>query len=264
MNGRSRFLLIIVFFCFMFSSCSAKESANIQELSSHDQRADIDEITEAKYQKDGIEASYPVFIYGADEEKLKKWNQIILQDFQKILQIYAFNPFPELTPNPTNIPKILTIDYDIKLNNDQFISILYRASFNSPYSAHPTELVYTTNIDKTRDKRIRLSDIIKINSDFVKAFRTWDFIAAEEGNKEYNQAIADYIANLSDEDLMMGFLNADQIGSENLWGVFSYLTSERLGISIAVPNYIGDHVEFERDISGLTDYLNPEFKWNNP
>jgi hypothetical protein len=121
-------------------------------------------------------------------------------------------------------------------------------------------LAYTTNIDKVKNQRLKLSDIVTLNSDFVKNFREWNFVSEEEGNEELNKAIRDYISNMSDEDLLMGFLAADQIGSGNLWGMYSYLTPERLGISVSVPNYIGDHVEFERDYSELGDFLTKDFK----
>jgi hypothetical protein len=219
------------------------------------------EISSEQYKKDGIEGKYPKLISGGSEEKLKELNQIIESDFNKILSIYSFRPFPQLTPEPTNaMPTLLNIDYSMKLNNDRFVSILYKAAYNSRYSAHPTELVYTTNINKENNKRLKLTDIIQVNGDFVKEFRTWDFIPEEPENKEYNQAIRDYVGSLSDEDLLMGFQSADLIGSGNLWGIYSYLTPDRLGISLGVPNYIGDHVEFEKDYSKLEQFLKPEFK----
>ena len=219
-----------------------------------------EKISEETYHKDGIEAKYPQFVAGNNEEKRKEWNKIISADFNKILQIYSFNPFPELTPTPTGVePVILRINYVIKSNNNEVISIFYTAAFNSPYSAHPTDLVYTTNIDKAKKQRLKLKDLVSLNDDFVKNFREWDFISVEEGNDELNQAIRDYMSNMSDEDLLLGFKTADQIGSENLWGIYTYLTTNRLGISVSVPNYIGDHVEFEREFSELEEFLVPGF-----
>jgi hypothetical protein len=221
-----------------------------------------EQIRDEMYHKDGIEASYPKFVTGGSEEQRNQWNNLISVDFNKIIHIYSFNPFPELTPSPTAVvPTILRINYVIKSNNSQGISIFYTADFNSPYSAHPTDLVYTTNIDKTENKRLKLRDFVKLSPDFVKNFRNWDFISVEEGNEELNQAIRDYMNNISDEDLLMGFEAADQIDSNNIWGIFSYLTPDKLGISVAVPNYIGDHVEFEREFSKLEDFLVPGFKW---
>jgi hypothetical protein len=259
MNHRIKITFILLLSGILFCACrSDKERAGETEMASQSQE---NQIEEQKYQKDGIEATYPRIITGGGEADLAAWNRLIEDDFNKILDIYSFNPFPEATPQPSGVmPTILTIKDDLKLNDSRFISILYTAAFRSPYSAHPTDLIYTTNIDKTGSKKLRLPDIVKLNSDFIKDFRTWDSVSYEEGNEEFNKAIKDYIANLSDKDLMMGFKAADQIGSNNLWGVYSYLTPDKLGISIGVPNYIGDHVEFEAEYTKLKDYLKLDIK----
>jgi hypothetical protein len=219
-----------------------------------------DQLSTEQYLKDGVEASYPKFISGSTEAQRNKWNKLIQTDFNKILQIYSFNPFPEMIPGPTPVvPTILQIKHDIKSNDNHLISIFYTAAFNSPYSAHPTDLVYTTNIDKEKNKKLKLSDVVNINLDFVKDFRNWDYIAYETGNETLDRAIKDYMSSMTDQDLIQGFKAADQMGSENLWGIFSYLTPNRLGISVSVPNYLGDHLEFEREYSDLKQYLKLDY-----
>lgn len=219
-----------------------------------------EQLTTEQYYKDGIEVYYPRFIAGGSESKINKWNEIINKDLNKILHIYSFNPFPDVSPNqPDTVPTILILGYEVKLNNDRFASFFYTAAFTGKYTAHPTNLVYTTNIDKSKDERLRLPDYINLNEDFVKNFRTWDPIPFEEGNEELDQAIADYINNMSDEDLLLGMKAADQIGSKNVWDIFSYLTPERIGISMGVPNYAGDHVEFEQAYTELEEFINPDY-----
>ncbi len=217
------------------------------------------EITEVPFNQNGIEAVYPKFLAGGTEDDIEQWNQIIDKDVQGILHIYSFPPIPEPTPSPeSSIPTILKLGYDIKVNSDQLISILYTASFRSPYSAHPTDLVYSTNINKITNKRVSLKDYVILNQEFVKFFRTWDFITYEDENEELNQAIRDYFTNMTDMELLLGFQTADQIGSTNLYHIYSYHTPDKLGISIEVPNYLGDHVEFEQEKSKLEDYLRKE------
>lgn len=252
------FLIILLFlFVATFHTISDTQTVGVNSKENAKKQNDLEErISSVVYQKDGIEASYPQFVTSVSKNKQSLWNDIILKDFNKILQIYSFQPFPEIkTPTTTVVPTILTIKYIVKFNDIKKMSIMYTAAFLSPYSAYPTDLVYTTNIDKEKGTKLRLSDIVVLNEEFVKEFRTWDFIPIEAGNEEFNKAIKDYINNLSDEDLLMGFQTADQINSKNLWGMYSYLTSENLGISISVPNYIGDHVEFERPISELKKFL---------
>lgn len=251
---RLRLLLLITFFSLVAAACDGRNQASTAVMDSS-----AEKISSESYHKDGIAAEYPKLTSGGTKEERDEINKLIFEDFNKILRIYAFQPFPELTPSPAaESPVILNINYVIKQNTDKLISILYHAEFNSPSSAHPTDLVYTTNINKKDKVRIKLSDMFKINKAFVKDFREWKFIPREEGNEEINQAIRDYFTHMTDEDLLMGFQSADLIGSDNLWGMYSYLTPDRLGISIGVPNYIGDHVEFEREYSKLKDYLKIE------
>ncbi|MDD3174198.1 MAG: hypothetical protein PHF63_11200 [Herbinix sp.] len=237
-------------------STLAKESVQIYSM-----KINKAEMENERYDKEGIEAEYPQIVSGGNEEELSKWNQIIQEDFQKIIAIYSFNPYLDLRQTPTGeIPTILKIKYEIKLNTDELLSITYTADYNSPYSAYPTQLLYTTNINKTKSERLKLPDVVKLNKDFVKEFRTWDYKTVDEGNLELNKAIKDYVNNISDEDLLNGFQTADIIGSGNTWGIYSYLTPDRLVISIGVPNYIGDHVEFERDYKKLGNYLKNDIR----
>jgi hypothetical protein len=213
-------------------------------------------IETVEYREDGITASYPKVLSGGSEESVNRWNQIIKQDFDKILQIYSFQPFPGPTPLPTGtVPRILNISYELMENSSDLLSILYRADFNSSYSAHPSNLVYTTNIDKRKDQRLRLGDVVRLDNAFVREFRTWKISSAAEDTKEIDQAIYDYIGNITDEELLQGFRLADVIGSGNPWGIFSYQRDGVLGISIGVPNYAGDHAEFEKPLSQLKDFL---------
>lgn len=273
MNGKIKFecaiaLLLILLDVFLTVKISHQnngresKSLNISTLSSAtDQNITVQVITK-QYNKEGVEAEYPMLVSGGSEEQLSRWNQIIEEDFNKILAIYSFHPITAPAKVPSNrTPTILRIKYEMKLNNENYISILYTAAYNNPTSAHPTELVYTTNINKSSSNRMKLSDVVILSEDFVKNFRTWEYISPFQENAEWNKAVKDYIANLSDEDLLSGFQNADRIDSDNQMGIYSYLTEDRLGISLGVPNYIGDHAEFEGNYSDIKDYLQPDFKF---
>ena len=257
---RWKYLFTLLLFVILIIACNSLKKAEVIGINETSQITnsiiESDQVTAEQYRKDGIEASYPKFISEGNEDQRSIWNKLIQTDFNKILQIYSFNPFPDIIPGPTPVvPTILKIIYDIKSNNNHVISILYTAAFNSPYSAYPTDLVYTTNIDKEKNKRLQLSDIVNINLDLVKDFRNWDYIPYEAGNETLDRAVRDYMSSMTEEDLLLGFQTADQIGSDNLWGIFSYLTPNRLGISVSVPNYLGDHIEFERKYSDIKQYI---------
>lgn len=249
------------------SSKRQTEYAIGQAIRSNTNAADqSNQIVKTKISKDGIEAYYPVFIGGGTEEQLSAWNEIIKKDFDQILKIYSFQPYPtQEGASVSVIPTILKIDYVIERNDKDYFSVLYKATYQSPYIAHPTELVYTTNIDKLKNVRLRLPDMITVNRDFAINMLNWKLVMKHQNEnviQEHDQlqdeilaAMKDYVKNITYEDFLLGLSNADQIGTKNLYGYYSYLTPDRLGISISVPNYIGDHLELEQELSELKPYL---------
>ncbi len=216
---------------------------------------------EIHYQRDGIDALYPLFAAGASEEEIKAWNQIIDRDIRKIIDIYSFNPFPNerLQPSPMEA-SILKISYEVKSADASKFSVLYKAAYSSKYVAHPTELVYSTNIRLTDSNRMKLSDIVTLDEAFVRNFRRWKLIVPSWMNREVEQAVREYVNSFKDKELLEGLRTADIIGSENYLGIFSYLTPGQLGISISVPNFLGDHVEFVQDYDRLEEFLLPDTK----
>lgn len=196
-------------------------------------------------QRDGVELYYPKIISGGTTEDRSIWNQIIADDLERIINIYSFRPYPSVESGQREIPTVLSIDYELKSQGERFYSILYKARYSSSYVAHPTELVYTTNIDLTQNKRLRLKDLVAIDAQFVKEFRSWDLVGKETLAQEVIEAAKTYLKEMTDQDLLQGFQNADLIGSENGWGVFSYIIPDGIGISLSVPPYLGDHLEFE-------------------
>lgn len=207
-------------------------------------------IEENIYQSDGTYVAYPLIMSGADSKELDIWNRILLDDINKILKIYSAYTFAQ-PPNEQDVflPDTLRITYEIKRNDDRYISVYYTADFYSPYAAYPTQLVYTTNIDIKNNRRLKLSDTDITEQILFHDLASWELVTNNDKNKEYPRAVRDYIKGLGNEILRMGFESADIIGPDNYLGIFSYLTPDMIGISIAVPNYLGDHVEYEIPIS---------------
>lgn len=265
--------MIVISVCMIMLSACKQNSISTDTVSSDSvsnngnqeedkERETLYEIKEVQYLASGIEAYYPRITAGANEKKLEKLNKMITNDFNKILHIYAFDPFPETDQKENdNSVVILHINYEVKRIDNQFLSIFYKAAYSSKYSAHPSELVYTTNIDMKKVARLRLKDLVTLNSDFVNSLREWDFTTAGEVPEDWNIIIKEIIGGMSEEELLQGLKAADQIGSDNIWGIYSYLTSNKLGVSISVPNFVGDHVEFEKYYSELEPFLNEEFTW---
>ncbi len=245
-----KILLVIILFLLMLGGCAVEKAAPVVQTDS-----DKSMISTKQFSKGGVIGEYPFVSSGGSKSQITSWNQIIKKDFNKIVNLYSFQSIPGPAPGPSEVPPvILTIKYETRLN-DKILSFLYLADFNASFTAHPTQLTYTTNIQKKNNQRILLGDIVQLNEDFVKDFRTWDFISAEPSNQELNQAIKDYFKEMSDEDILKGLKHADIIGSGNQLDVFSYMTPTGLGLSFGVPNYLGDHVEFERAYDKIKKFI---------
>lgn len=205
------------------------------------------EIKENVIQSNHTNVAYPIIVSETKNEKIDTWNKIILQDIGRILNIYSayIVSSPKETAN-LYLPDTLHITYDIKRNDNKYLSILYTTNFYSPYAAYPTQMIYTTNIDKVSDRRLKLPDIITIDRSLAGDITSWVMVTQNNENIDYHKAVMDYFNGLGKEVLYMGLKSADIIGPDNYLGIYSYLTSDRLGVSISVPHYLGDHVEFER------------------
>lgn len=203
-------------------------------------------IKKKTFQGNGTYVTYPIIIFEANEEKQDIWNKIIFEDIGKVLKIYSAYAYAPHTDGADILQMdTLHITYDIKRFDNRYLSIFYTADFHSPYAAYPTQLIYTTNIDLQYDRRLRLSDFIKNNEHLVSNIVSWEIVTKDNDSKEYRRAVNDYIEGLGKDILLMGLEAADIIGPDNYLGIFSYLTPDNLGVSISVPNYLGDHVEFE-------------------
>lgn len=197
------------------------------------------------FQRNGTHVEFPTVVSENGYDNTDIWNNIILDDINRILKMYsayAFSPSTDL--EGVLMPDTLNISYEIKRNDNCYLSILYIADFYSPYAAYPTQLIYTTNIDLKNNIRIRLSDMIEVDNSLIDNITSWE-IVNKDINREIRQAIMDYIMGLGNNILLMGFESADIISSDNFLGIYSYMTSDRIGISMSLPNYLGGHVEFE-------------------
>lgn len=207
------------------------------------------EIKENIFQRYGVYVSYPTIVSKSNNKKVDVWNNIILQDIGSILKIYSDYTLNQ-TPKGEDLylPDTLRITYDIKSNDNRYLSISYKADFFSPYAAYPTQMIYTTNIDKDNDRRLKLSDFISNQRFQLNDTNLWEIVSSYDDIKDYPEAVREYIKGLGKEILHMGVMSADLIGADNYLGIYSYLTPDRLGISISVPHYLGDHAEYEMTI----------------
>ena len=91
----------------------------------------------------------------------------------------------------------IDINYKIVCQEPEFLSIIYSGVGNVSGAAHPSNLFYTTNLDITNTKILRLNDIVDINDDFVNMFFYGKFKAV---NSDYESEYKSEISMVTFDD----------------------------------------------------------------
>ena len=87
------------------------------------------------------------------------------------------------------------------------------------------------------------------------------YVALEPNNNELKAAVGEYIKNISNQDLIKYFKQADSRKiEENPSSTYSYLTNDSIVISINVPHAIGDHVEYKIKSTDIQNNINIAWK----
>ncbi|MDY8044918.1 hypothetical protein UY416_01245 [Paenibacillus polymyxa] len=114
-------------------------------LNTHSERQSY-ELIQEEYSKNGMVIKYPQIIKLKDIAKQKSLNQILKTDALEGLQNYA----------DSNSGVHVEIDYEIKRQNERFLSVQYTGIHYVKDAAYPTHMFYTTNLDMKQASRIRL------------------------------------------------------------------------------------------------------------
>ncbi len=262
------FLVLVMLFVIASSACSNEErnmisgsnsevekTTDIVTNSSNNTNSDGNETQiysistlNSSYSEDELRYSinYPQLAGLLDTDRQEQVNKIIKDEAIKVLKYYE-DPFGSVEIN---------IDYNITLETPSLLSIQYSGIGSVSNAAHPNKLFYTTNIDVEKGEKIRLADIINIDSIFIQKFLDGKFVAMWNEQGELID-----LTTLSSARLQDGFTEADSldnIGTEKQSDVYSYLTENSLGISISVPYAVGGHAEYEINYQDLKENIKDE------
>lgn len=188
----------------------------------------------------GTKISYPQISDLSDAEKQKELNEIIKNEALK-----GNNYYKDVDGEVT-----IDINYKIVCQQPELLSVIYSGVGNVSGAAHPSNLFYTTNLDITNRKNLRLDDIVNINDDFVNMLINGSFKAV---NSKYEAEYKSEINMVTPEDWKKRLLAADP--SDKMGSEFSYMTKDSLGISIGVMHALGDHTEFEIKYKDIWKYI---------
>lgn len=188
------------------------------------------EITKVDYNDKDVKISYPQISNLNDKDKEKQINEIIKSESLKVLSTYG-GDVDNLT---------LDVDYIIKWKGANLLSIQYIGSGYVEDEAYPNNILYTTNIDINKGTKIKLIDVINIDESFIQKFKEGRYTAFDLQLNVENESKSE-INKYSNTELVEYFNKADVINIENELSVFSYFTKDSLGLSVSVPNAIGDY-----------------------
>jgi len=196
----------------------------------------------SKNNHEDIKVNYPQISNLSDQEKQHKINKLIKEAIFKIIK--------DNSDSNSNDFLTLEIKYAIKLKSPRILSIQYLGYQHYQTAAYPNNLFYSTNIDVEKGIKLKLSEVVNINHDFLKIFKSKGkprYMAGEAFDQDTILVAKDYIkTDLSDAELIKNFQEDD---------CPFYFTKSALGIVIFVTHAMGDNWEFEIEYKDLTSNL---------
>ncbi|RBW68432.1 hypothetical protein [Bacillus taeanensis] len=198
------------------------------------------ELTKKIYKENNITISYPQISNLADEAKQTEINDLLFIEAYKVMNFY-----------PETEGLELEIDYTISFQNPYFLSAQYSGMGFVEGTAHPSHMFYTTNIDVTNAKRIKLIDVVIPSEAFVELFKSDAFRAVNPDHEGMAKELKEYVTASDFENAD----SLDDIGTEKHSEAFSYFTENALGISIGVSHAAGGYAAFEINYNDLPSDL---------
>jgi len=174
-----------------------------------------------------VKINYPQINILSDSRKKQKINELIKTSALEVLNDYK-DSLSSLS---------LTMDYEIKYKGEDLLSIKYLGLANVKGTAHPVNVIKTTNIDLKKEKQLSISDVVTLNDSFVEKIRGGKY-KAYSSNLDLKTAgmLTDVLNDFSNQDLLKSF----KLQKERF-----YFTKDSLGVSIEVAHVLGDHLEME-------------------
>ncbi|MCM3740100.1 DUF4163 domain-containing protein [Oceanobacillus luteolus] len=193
------------------------------------------EIIPEKYEDKNVVIEYPQITGISDKEKEDDINQLVKKEAIKpyLETIMQLEPDQHYEADG---------DYEIKMFNENILSIAYKSYNNITPSAHPFNRFFTTNIDLHTGELLFLPDFVEnIDEAFIQKLKNATYIGDLE-DKYVDQVKEMAFSSYENDQVLMEAL-ADS--EDRKHGIFIYVTEDSLGISLPVPHVAGDHVELE-------------------
>lgn len=198
-------------------------------------------IVSKTYSKNNVKITYPQIKDFSDTSKLNLINKDLEDGALSILNMYAKDD-----PNLSELT--MEINYEVKLKNNKYISIVYSGYSSVKGAAYSPSIFYTTNIDLENGTIIKLLDYAKVDN-IAKKLKDQNDVKVLSNEKELKEAQMSALMNMDNAELL-STLNDSDFHMENgklalpEKGAYSYMDGDNIVISLQLNHALGDHGEF--------------------
>lgn len=225
---------------------SNKVSDSKNDNKGKDTKEEIDKskeytIVNKTYSKNNVKIIYPQIKDFSDTSKLNLINKDLEDGALSILSMYAKDD-----PNLSELT--MEINYEVKLKNNKYISIVYSGYSNVKGAAYSPSIFYTTNINLENGTIIKLVDYANVDN-IVKKLKDLSNVKVLSDEKELKEAQKVTLMNIDDAELLSTLKDSDfhmENGKLALpeKGAYSYMDGDNVVISLQLNHALGDHGEF--------------------
>ncbi|MDR3584177.1 MAG: hypothetical protein P4L59_02495 [Desulfosporosinus sp.] len=236
-------LIIVLLLTVTMSGCGTTKDSTVSgttavkavdKVSTADAQYDL---TKATYSDQKVKINYPQINNLSDSGKQQKINELI-----KTSAINILNDYKDSLSGLS-----LTMDYEIKYKGAELLSIEYLGLANVKDTAHPVNMIQTTNIDLKKEKLLAISDVVTVNDSFAEKIKAGKYKAySSDLDLKAAGALNDVLNGLSNQDLLESFKQQT---------ARFYFTNDSLGVSLEVAHAVGDHLEMEMEYKSLGGLL---------
>lgn len=198
---------------------------------------------ETPNQNSSVKVEYPVF----SGSKADALNQLI---YKKILDFASVDP--SIFPADTK----LTAEYEseVTLYNDKMVSVVFWGSSYIEGGAHPTNELYSVNIDLDTMQEVSFAELYTANQEFESVF--------------FEKAYAPTAPKTSYDDIDFAELLKQQTSEYQMFSPFSiagnvkcFLKPDGIVFSMLTLHVLGDHFEAQMDYDDIEKFYLPERKY---
>lgn len=190
-------------------------------------------ISTATFSQYNIKIQYPQIKGLGDDSKEKTINDLIKNDVMNRQVEKPIKDYQDATK------LTLELKYQVTMNTNELLSVLYTGYSNIEGSAHPNGDIYAITIELKNATKLRLSDFTTLDTNFVQKIKQSTAVTNEavKDGMDKNDLIT-LIQNKDDQTLIRG------LKGQWAYNTF-YVTPNSLVVSVDVPHAAGDYALVE-------------------